>query len=335
MDKKDILYFEEDDASRLGNDGKQVFVAKRINGEITHNKVINGKKNELYNNSNKDEELFIEFKTPYHPKEHKPKTKKKKNIPPKNHKHKNTKRKRRGKRLLKLLILIILITGAIVFAMVSPMFNIEKITVQGNEKISTETIISLSGLQIGNNIFQNSKSDVIEKVKENQYIESVQVKRRLPGTMEITVKERTVAYQVKILQGYAYIDYQGYILEIANQKANVPVLEGINTNQDSFLNEKRVVSEDITILNTILKIMGSARNIEIDKLITNITIEKGKEYILYLEKEKKYIYLGDASNVTNKMLYVQTMLKEEKGNSGKILVNGDLSGGFKPYFREE
>ena len=29
------------------------------------------------------------------------------------------------------------------------------------------------------------------------------------------------------------------------------------------------------------------------------------------------------------------MLKEEKGNSGTMFINGDLNKGFKPYFREE
>ena len=77
------------------------------------------------------------------------------------------------------------------------------------------------------------------------------------------------------------------------------------------------------------------KSINKQDLITSINIEKEEEYILYLENEKKYVYLGDASNLSNKMLYLQTILKKEKKNEGIMFINGDLNNGFKPYFREE
>ena len=60
-----------------------------------------------------------------------------------------------------------------------------------------------------------------------------------------------------------------------------------------------------------------------------------EEYVLEMENQKKQVFLGDSSNITNKMLYVQTILKSEKEKSGKIFVNGDFNNGFKAYFREE
>jgi len=35
------------------------------------------------------------------------------------------------------------------------------------------------------------------------------------------------------------------------------------------------------------------------------------------------------------MLYIQRILENEEGKTGTIFVNGNLSSGFKPYFREE
>jgi len=35
------------------------------------------------------------------------------------------------------------------------------------------------------------------------------------------------------------------------------------------------------------------------------------------------------------MLYVKKILEKEEGKTGSAFVNGDLSAGFKPYFREE
>ena len=44
-----------------------------------------------------------------------------------------------------------------IFIFVSPVFNISKIEVKGNEIISSDTIISLSGIKTNENIFRISK----------------------------------------------------------------------------------------------------------------------------------------------------------------------------------
>ena len=54
-----------------------------------------------------------------------------------------------------------------------------------------------------------------------------------------------------------------------------------------------------------------------------------------MEEEKKTIYLGDESNLSNKMLYVPTILEENQGKEGTIYLNGDINNDFKPRFREK
>lgn len=288
-----------------------------------------------------DNEIIIGIDKFYMPEEEEnPKEKKQKQ---KNQSQKKTKdkksqtRKKKRKlrsRIIKILLLLAIIAGTAIFALVSPTFNIQKIVVQGNSTVDTETIISLSGLQTGNNIFQFLKSDIITNIKENMYIDNVEIKRSLPETVEITVEERTVAYQIQVMNGYVYIDYQGYILEIASEEADVPLISGFETSQDELLNGTRLISDDISNLNAILKIVENSKTMDIYDLITEIIIEDN-EYILYLKDEKKYIYLGNDSNLTNKIMYAQIIIENEKGNSGKAMINGDLDNGFKPYFSEE
>ncbi len=375
MDRKGVLYFEEDDASNLSENGKHVFLTKRINGKTTHNKLQEERKKIIEDNKKEDYDLYEDIiigvnnasflekqeQEKKRTKSSKNKTsnsnKKNKNKSNSNQKNKNKsklakdtdvterefknkqnankakKKKKKKLKMLKICVLLFIILGVIIFAMISPVFNITTITVSGNERVRTDTIISLSGLNIGNNIFRNSKKQIKQNIKDNQYIEVVNIKRQLPGTIEIEVEERKVAYQIKVIDSYVYTDYQGYILETANQKENVPIIEGLVTSNEELLNNKRVNNEDISTLNTILKIMDSAKNIEISSKITTINVEDPKDYILYLKSEKKYIHLGDGTNLNNKMLYVQIILQDEKGTKGEIFVNGDLNNGFKPYFR--
>ena len=54
-----------------------------------------------------------------------------------------------------------------------------------------------------------------------------------------------------------------------------------------------------------------------------------------MEKEQKIAYLGDKSNLSNKIRYLQAIIEETKGKVGEIFVNGELNNKFKPYFREK
>ena len=343
MDKNNILQFEPDDASKTGMNGKQVFFTKRINGKVTRNKEIENdsryiSENEVNNDKNNDE-LFIELKNVKIKPEPNPQSRQNPNRINNNtnlkKNNRNNKRKSIKSRIVsKLIIIIILAVGVGIFAVVSPLFNIEEIKVIGNDKIDTSTIISLSGIINGKNIFQISKNKVINAIKENPYINNVGIKRKLPRTLEINVQERTVAYQIKVINSYVLVDFQGYILEVSSKAAKVPQIEGFKTNQDTLLNGHRLSNEDIESLRTVLRIMETAKNSGVANSISKITITDN-EFVLELKKENKIAYLGNATDLTSRMDYIKIIVDSEKGNTGKIFVNGDINNGFKPYFREE
>ena len=71
---------------------------------------------------------------------------------------KREKKRLRRKRILLKIFRIFLILGLFialaVFAFVSPIFNISTIEVENNNQLTSDTIISLSGLKEGQNIFK-------------------------------------------------------------------------------------------------------------------------------------------------------------------------------------
>ena len=363
------LYFSDEEIDNETNGEKKVFVTKRINGQESHVKAEkrkNIRKNlennqKFQDNENEDDEIFSfnsemvlginasDVKEKKEKKEKKQKEKKKKTKKsekeinekqenqqrPKQHKkRKKSKKKKVSKKLIGFFSIIILIAIIIVLALTAPIFNITEITVSGNSQVSSNMIISLSGLRKGENIFKFN-SNIKQKIKENTYIETVNIKRKLPGTVMISVEERTVKYQINLINSYVYIDKNGYILENSAEKKDVPVIVGLSIKENEMMNEKRLKTEDLEKLNDIIKIIDSAKAINIDNLITEINTEDKDNYVLYLESKSKKINIGDTSNLTNKMLYVQKILENEEGKSGIAFVNGDLSAGFKPYFREE
>ena len=248
---------------------------------------------------------------------------------------KRKKRIRRIKFFVKLFLLIGIIAGGITFALTSPIFNIKDINVINNVTIPSDTIVSLSGLKSGENIFRFYKGNVINKIKENPYVESVEIHRKLPSMIEINVTERVATYNIDYMGKYAYINTQGYILEISNDSRNMPIIQGATTNEEEIVPGSRLNDEDLRRLEQVIKIMNATKDSGLDGQVTSIDISDENEYSIYLNEEKKRVYLGDASNLSNKMLYVKAIMEQEKGKEGEIFLDGDLNNGFNPYFREK
>ncbi len=245
------------------------------------------------------------------------------------------KKQKRIKKIIKFTTLLLIIIGGTVFALVSPIFNIENIEVTNNNQLTSDTVISLSEINLGQNIFKFNKKKVKEKIKTNAYIENVNIKRKLPNKIAIEIEERSKDYNVEFLNGYAYINKQGYILEVSEQKLELPTIQGISTQTEQIVAGNRLDEEDLKKLEVVIQIINSCKDYNLDTKITNIDISNKNDYTIYMEEEKKTIYLGDDSNLSTKMLYVQAIIEENKGIEGNIYVDGDFNSKLKARFREK
>ncbi len=97
----------------------------------------------------------------------------------------------------------------------------------------------------------------------------------------------------------------------------------------------RLNTEDLQKLEDVIKIIDATNEAELNGKVTSIDITDKNEYSIYLSEDKKEVHLGDANNLSNKMLYVMAILEDEQGKEGEIFVNGDLNNKFNPYFREK
>ena len=242
---------------------------------------------------------------------------------------------KRIKRIAKYVTLIAIIAGGITFALVSPIFNIKIIEVKNNNQVSSETIISLSELNQGQNIFKIIPTKVEEKIKENAYMERANIKRILPNKIEIKIEEREKKFSLEFLNGYAYINSQGYILEISSDKLNLPVIQGATTPEEKIVAGNRLETQDLERLEVAIQIMEICKNNNLDSKVTSIDISNKSQYSIYMESEQKTIYLGDATKLSDRILWITPILDDNKGKAGEIFIDGDMSKNFNPRFREK
>ena len=241
----------------------------------------------------------------------------------------------RKRMALSMAMLFLIAIGGTIYYLTTPAFNIQNIVVYGNEKISVDTYISLSKLNIGStNLFAFTNGSIKERLKENAYVEDVTVKRKLPNTIELYVTERKVAYQIAYSNQYIDLDSQGYILEIQDKKLDFPIIKGFSSIQQALQPGKRLDRDDLVKLNIVSKIINYCKYNNIENQITSLDVTDTSNYILNFEKDNKIVYLGDASNISERLSLLKTILKNEKGKKGEIFMNGDLNQD-KVYFREE
>lgn len=243
------------------------------------------------------------------------------------------KKKRKITHIIKYGTLTILFISVVLCAMFSPLFNIKVIDVEGNEKISKNEIISLSQIQIEENTFKISKNKIVNQIKENAYIDEVTIKRKLPSSIVITIEERKPAYLLEYANGYVYLDKQGYMLEINSEKLELPILQGASTETSNFATGNRLCMEDLEKLSTLIKVMELAKVNEISSLITRIDIENKQNIKLIFETKDKVAYLGDATNLIDKIPLIKKILEDNESKAGEIFVNMDLNK-ENPIFRE-
>lgn len=103
---------------------------------------------------------------------------KKKNVP-KGKKQNISKKKKKRLKILRWTSLLILGVVAITLFLLSDLFNIKEIKVINNNKITSQEIRDLSTLQVDENMFKFLKISVIEKIRQNPYIESANIHRKL------------------------------------------------------------------------------------------------------------------------------------------------------------
>ncbi len=194
-----------------------------------------------------------------------------------------------GNRLFWLGILVLIVVGAIFyFFFLSDFFQVEKIIVTGEEKVSKENIKSFIPRK---NIFlldtKIIKEDILNKFPQ---IAEAEVKRSFPDVLDIVVIERLAIANWCQREKCFLVDNKGVIFEeISSETKLIKIIDG--QNREIFnLGEKVIEKEQ---LSQILKTESKLKGLEVlvkefiisseDKLTT--TISEGWEIYFNLQED--------------------------------------------------
>lgn len=111
-------------------------------------------------------------------------------------------------------------------------FKVNTISVEGAMRYSAEEIVANLDVKVGDNLYLWNKVRVSDTLMERlPYLESVQIRRRLPDTLVVTVTEGSPVVAVRTEGGYRYLSKYGKVLEQNAQSGDLPTVSGVSLAQ--------------------------------------------------------------------------------------------------------
>lgn len=219
------------------------------------------------------------------------------------------KRKVRKKKnyLLRFLITAGIIAAIGVF-LSSGFFDVKTIEVEGNRYYKDHEVINLAGAETGGNIFWGAGSgDIKDKLLKDPYFSEVKVKRKLPSTLVITVKERQQIAAIVYADQYIVIDKEGIILRKSSVDPKITLLTGLTVSKLRL--SERVEAEEAATLETTLSMLDTMQDGDIyfKKIDVSGIVVKAYIYDTLAVKGtakqlNKVIESGDLQKVVNNLL---------------------------------
>lgn len=256
--------------------------------------------------------------------------------------------KRRVKRRLKIFFVMVGVALILLFLFFAPFFNINTILVTGSTRYTSEKIIEVSGLILGENGFRKLKLEpdaILElrlidsemKIEQLPYVKDSTVSLVFPDKVSIEVTEREPAAVIRYLDSYLTVDREGYVLESANQrpKGDLKEIRGIEFGK--YTMGGQLEASDISLIQTAVEIIEA---VKISDSSTEFKLFEVLDWIDMVDRNSTLLSLDSRIvvrfNPLDKLQYTIDFTKEiffKKINtkeSGRLEFSGDQNPSFIP-----
>ena len=215
--------------------------------------------------------------------------------------------RRRLHRLGVLAALAAVLAGAVVVAL-SPLLDVEVVEVAGTRKVTVAEVRAASGVEAGDQLVLVDRSGVAERVERVPWVATASVARSWPGTIVITVVERTAAAGFVGADGrLALADAEGRILDVvpAEEAGSKPVV--ISGLESPGAPGEVVAPEAVTPLR-----VATALPRQVADRVGEVAVEEDGDLTLLLEpagdEPGPRVLLGDGDRLAQKVSSLATVL---------------------------
>jgi cell division protein FtsQ len=211
---------------------------------------------------------------------------------------------------------IVAAVGLAVFALYgylsqSQFFQITSIPIEGNKMLQEQEILKLSGIDIRSNLMAISQKQIREKLKKNEWIEDVVLKRHWPDQLVIKIREKKPVALLNTSKGLFYLDERGnpFTPYIAGQEMDFPVITGIQERWIA-LRQKDNPASPLMRAVAFIKRAGKKNAILPAQRISEIHITRDNTLNLHLLDRPFPIMLGEGESTRTLLRRLVYILKD-------------------------
>lgn len=199
----------------------------------------------------------------------------------------------------KALVVVAVIAGSVALGRLverhvrtSPAFAIKTIDLEGTERLTRDEVLEAAGVAIGKNAFDTSPEDARARLLAHPWIGSAEVRRRLPDTFEIRIRERRPA-AVLSLGALYLVSEDGTVFKRAGEAdpIDLPVITGVDRRR--FVSDEAwrtsVLLEVVALLHDYANVGLAAR-----EPVNEVHVESDDGLSLYVGRDATFIRLGRA-----------------------------------------
>lgn len=230
------------------------------------------------------------------------------------------------------LVVQLLSVAAVVLAVtvgISIFFKVDTVVVTGAEKYTAATVAEASQIQKGDSLIFFGRGSAARRIKMAlPYVDTVRFQLQLPGTVNIIVEEKVLAYALQAADGsWWMITADGKVVEQTTAAAaeSAPTVQGVILQEpavgaDAVAHEPGGPESTVTAadrLNAAIRILAQLEKWELFAPATVVDVSDLFALRLYCGPDYR-VELGDAGDLEEKIGIVKYALPQLDGRGGVL-----------------
>lgn len=125
--------------------------------------------------------------------------------------------------------LALLVVVAVYAFLYSPVFQLEKVTIDGLEQLTRERVLEAIGLEVGDVRWQNPAAEIERRLQDLPLVQTAAVAWRVPGELHIRIAERQPLAILPYYNYFLQVDVTGRILSLQPTllATDLPLVTGV------------------------------------------------------------------------------------------------------------
>ena len=225
------------------------------------------------------------------------------------------KRKRNLGCFFKGLTFLVVSAAVLAFFVYVPLFTLNEIRLDGAKYLTEEDVMKIGEIYMGEPLFKLETDVVQTRLSKDLRIEEVTVRRKLPHTLEIKIKERRPLAMIQCNYGYLDLNHDGTILDSYKdlKSMQIPMITGV-TVRDLYIGD--VIDDEV-----VKKILSFLQMLNEDTLnrLSEISVVEHDYIIMYSATENPVqIRIGKLERLDEKAHLTEDFLRDLDATSRRI-----------------